>query len=62
MTTGISYEQWLRNRAAGRGILCGPPIHDTPAWWQGLFPFLKPPAIRALERQARETERQAEAG
>jgi len=58
----VSYEQWLRNRIAGRGVICGPPIHGAPPFWQGLFPFLKPAGLRDLEHQARQAERALEAG
>jgi len=55
----ISYEQWLRDRAARRGVICGPPIYDAPSFWQELFPFLKAAGIRELEHRARAAEHRA---
>lgn len=53
----ITYEQWLRGRAANPREICGPPVIDDRQWWQHL-PGLNPYA--ELERQAREAGRQAE--
>jgi hypothetical protein len=54
----ISYQQWLLQRIAEPGTICGPPVHDPRPWWQYL-PGLNPYA--ALERQARAAEREWEA-
>ena len=53
----ITYEQWLRGRAASPREICGPPVIDDRSWWQHL-PGLNPHA--GLEQQAREAHRQAE--
>ncbi|MGH3254825.1 MAG: hypothetical protein ACRDOU_05345 [Streptosporangiaceae bacterium] len=52
----ISYEESLRRRIAEPGIICGPPVVGFSPFWRDLFPLLKPPGIRKLERQAREAE------
>ena len=52
----ISYEQWLLNRIAEPGTICGPPVIDDRAWWQHL-PRLNPYA--GLEARARAAQRQA---
>ena len=51
----ISYEQWLRNRIASPGTICGPDVYDPRPWWQHL-PGLNP--YPELEQQARQAERQ----
>ena len=50
----ISYEQWLHNRIAEPGVICGPPVIDDRAWWQHL-PGLNP--YHELEQQARAADR-----
>ena len=50
----ITYRQWLLNRIAEPGMICGPPFTDDRAWWQHL-PGLNPYA--ELEQRAREAER-----
>jgi hypothetical protein len=73
----ITCQQWLLNRIAEPGTICGPPVIDDRAWWQHL-PGLNPyheleQRARAAERnwaassrvpgdQARQPEREAEAG
>lgn len=50
----ITYQQWLLNRIAEPGVICGPDVIDDRAWWQHL-PGLNPYA--ELEQRAREAER-----
>ena len=73
----ITYQQWLLNRIAEPGVICGPDVIDDRAWWQHL-PGLNPYAelelrarkaernsaarSRALDDSARQPEREAEAG
>ena len=51
----ITYQQWLLNRIAEPGTICGPPVLDDRPWWQHL-PGLNPYA--ELEAQARQAERE----
>jgi hypothetical protein len=62
----ITYQQWLLNRIAEPGVICGSPVIDDRAWWQHL-PVFNPYA--ELEQRARQAEtnwsaasREAEAG
>ncbi len=59
----ITYQQWLLNRIAEPGMICGPGVIDNRAWYQHL-PGLNPYA--ELEERARQAEREwsaeAEAG
>lgn len=55
----ITYQQWLLNRIAEPGMICGPPVIDDRAWWQHL-PGLNP--YYELEQRARVAGREAEAG
>jgi hypothetical protein len=50
----ISYEQWLLNRIAHPGAICGPPVIDDRPWWQHL-PGLNP--YHELEQRARADKR-----
>jgi hypothetical protein len=50
----ITYEQWLVNGIKHPGMVCGPDVIDTRAWWQHL-PLLNPYA--ELQAQWREAHR-----
>jgi len=59
----ISYQQWLLNRIAEPGTICGPPVIDHRRWCQhlpGLNPYAELEArMRAAQRQPQP---EAEAG
>jgi hypothetical protein len=53
----ISYEQWLLDKIAYPGMICGPPVIDDRALWQQI-PWLNP--YRELQRRVRVAELQPE--